>query len=132
MKLFIVLAALVALPLVGCSSYNSKKTVAAAPTDTWAERKDNFIAGSQAKLDSLYKKVEGYEKSGKLVKASDARKAKNEAEDLREDITDLKKELNEEAKDISADEWEKEHLDLQSEVNELEQKVSEFTSRYRR
>jgi type II secretory pathway component PulC len=132
MKKFIILASLAALPLVGCASYNKKPAVVAETSKDWTQRRDEFVAGSQAKLDEVYQKVVYLEKRGKLVKNSDERKAKSESKDLKEDIADLKKEINDDSKKVSAGDWEKERLDIQSDINKVEQDYSELSARYRK
>jgi hypothetical protein len=136
MKKLILVTALLALPLISCSHYESRRAVAAENSKAetskdWTQRRDEFVSGSQAKLTEIYKNVEHLEQKGKLVKNSDARKAKNEAEDLRKDITDLKKDIDEDARKVEADDWEKKHIAIQSDVNDVEQKYHELKSRYR-
>jgi hypothetical protein len=132
MKKLIILTSLLALPLVSCSSYDKKPVAATEVSKDWTQRRDEFVSGSEAKLNDVYQKVVYLEKRGKLVKNSDARKAKSESEDLRKDITDLEKEIREDAKKVSAGDWEKEQLDIQGDINKVEQDYSEFASRYRK
>lgn len=132
MKKLLLALSLLTLPMIACTNSSADNNATSSPSDTWTERRDEFISDSQAKLDDLYKKVQALEAKGKLVKADNARKAKNEAEDLREDIEDLRKDLTKDAPKVSAGNWEKERLDLQGDLNELEQEFSEFSALYRR
>ncbi|MES2768867.1 MAG: hypothetical protein V4596_06940 [Bdellovibrionota bacterium] len=131
MKKFLLALSILSLPLVACTNSGVDNAATSAPSETWTERRDEFISGSQAKLEDLSRKITDLEKRGKLVKADDSRKARNEAKDLREDIADLKEDLEKDAPKVSAGKWEEERVELQSDLNELEQEFSEYSSLYR-
>ncbi len=131
MKKYLLVLSILSLPLVACTNSGADNAATSAPSETWTERRDEFISGSQAKLDDISKKITNLEKSGKLVKANDSRKARSEAKELKEDIADLREDIIKDAPKVSAGKWEEERVELQSDLNELEQEFAEYSSLYR-
>ena len=86
MKKLILTISLLSLPLVACATNGSSTastTSEAEAQKDWSQRRDEFVKDSHAKLDRLYKDVQKLETSGHLVKANDARDAKDDAEERR-------------------------------------------------